>query len=33
MFCSSYDLVAAAYLAWLLRSGRLNAAAVGDTVH
>lgn len=26
MFCSSYDLVAAAYLAWLLRSGRLSAA-------
>jgi hypothetical protein len=23
MFCSSYDLVAAGYLAWLLKSGRL----------
>lgn len=30
MFCSSYDLVAAAYLAWLLRSGRLTAAAVSE---
>lgn len=30
MFCSSYDLVAAGYLAWLLRSGRLTAAAAGE---
>jgi hypothetical protein len=29
MFCLSYDLVAAAYLAWLLRSGRLAAGQVG----
>ena len=26
-FCGTYDLVAAAYLAWLLRSGRLRATA------
>lgn len=25
-FCSSYDLIAAAYLAWLLKSGRVRAA-------
>ena len=31
MFCSSYDLVAAAYLAWLLRSGRV-AAGTGEEV-
>jgi hypothetical protein len=31
MFCSSYDLVAAAYLAWLLRSGRLTAAAAAGS--
>ena len=28
MFCSSYDLVSAAYLAWLVRSGRLAAGRV-----
>lgn len=33
MFCASYDLVAAAYLAWLLRSGRLAAAAAADIAH
>jgi hypothetical protein len=26
-FCLAYDLTAAAYLAWLLRSGRIRAAA------
>ena len=26
-FCATYDVVAAAYLAWLLRSGRVRAAA------
>ena len=26
-FCSAYDVTAAAYLAWLLRSGRIRAAA------
>jgi hypothetical protein len=26
-FCLSYDVTAAAYLAWLLRSGRIRAAA------
>lgn len=26
-FCSAYDVVAAAYLAWLLRRGRIRAAA------
>jgi len=26
-FCLAYDVTAAAYLAWLLRSGRLRAAA------
>jgi hypothetical protein len=26
-FCLTYDITAAAYLAWLLRSGRLRAAA------
>jgi len=26
-FCLTYDLTAAAYLAWLLRSGRIRAAA------
>jgi hypothetical protein len=26
-FCLTYDVVAAAYLAWLLKSGRLRAAA------
>lgn len=26
-FCGSYDLVAAAFLAWLLKSGRVRAAA------
>ncbi|HTO73832.1 MAG TPA: hypothetical protein VMJ30_08430 [Gemmatimonadales bacterium] len=25
--CGSYDLVAAGYLAWLIRSGRVRAAA------
>jgi hypothetical protein len=30
MFCASYDLVAAAYLAWLLRSGRLDVAPVAS---
>ena len=32
MFCSSYDLVAAAYLAWLLRSGRLAACPAVDSM-
>jgi hypothetical protein len=26
-FCSGYDLMAAAYLAWMLKSGRIRAAA------
>lgn len=26
-FCSAYDVTAAAYLAWLLKSGRIRAAA------
>jgi hypothetical protein len=26
-FCGTYDVVAAAYLAWLLKSGRIRAAA------
>jgi len=26
-FCGAYDVVAAAYLAWLLKSGRVRAAA------
>jgi hypothetical protein len=26
-FCSAYDVIAAGYLAWLLRSGRIRAAA------
>lgn len=26
-FCSAYDVTAAAYLAWLIRSGRIRAAA------
>ena len=26
-FCLSYDVVAAAYLAWLIKSGRIRAAA------
>jgi len=26
-FCSAYDIVAAAYLAWLLKSGRIRATA------
>jgi hypothetical protein len=30
MFCLSYDLVAAAYLAWLLLSGRIAAAPLGE---
>jgi hypothetical protein len=28
-FCSAYDIVAAGYLAWLLKSGRIRAAARG----
>ena len=26
-FCSTYDIVAAAYLAWMLKSGRIRATA------
>ena len=26
-FCAAYDIVAAAYLAWLIRSGRIRSAA------
>ena len=32
-FCLSYDLVAAAYLAWLLGSGRVAAAPVVEFKH
>jgi hypothetical protein len=31
MFCLAYDVVAAAYLGWLLGSGRLSASSGGST--